>query len=139
MRVLFTTVVVLWASNTVGAEEIGTTPDGNVIYRFECPSRITPKDVDIKIDWPNHVGQHPEWDIESGYGTTHSGSQSDVAAEYHQKSRDGQVLKCNYQVKFFNRQRGTFYYRYKVNRDIISCENLSRGWKCILKAEGGGK
>jgi hypothetical protein len=26
-----------------------------------------------------------------------------------------------------------------VNRDIISCEGINRGWKCILKAEGGGK
>lgn len=125
MRLLFTAVVVLCVSNTVGAEEIGTTPDGNVIYRFECQSRIGPKDVDIKIDWPNHFGQHPEWDIESGYGTTHTGAFSnEVFANWSSKSRNGQVLKCTYQVKLFDRQRGTFYYKYKVKRDIISCESL---------------
>jgi hypothetical protein len=29
-------------------------------------------------------------------------------------------------------------YKYKVNRQIVSCEGLPRGWKCILRDEGNG-
>ena len=130
----FTVVVMFCPIATVMAEEIGTTPDGNVKYRFLCPGRIDPKDVDIKIDWPNHVSAHPEWDVESGHGTGHHGTTSgDVTAKWSQKSRNGQVLKCHYRIELFGRPRGSFYYRYNVKRDIISCIPINRGWECILK------
>lgn len=132
------TVLTLYAGIGI-AEEIGTTPDGNVIYKFECPGLIRPKDIDTKVDWPNHMGTHPEWDIESGFGTTGIGIFStDGEARYHSKGRNGQVLKCFYHAKVVGRPAGSFYYRYKVRRDIISCQNLYRGWKCVLKADGGG-
>lgn len=45
-----------------------------------------------------------------------------------------------YRVTANNQPKGSLTYQYKVHRDIISCENSSFDtWKCILKAEGGGK
>lgn len=132
------TVLILYADIGI-AEEIGATPDGNVIYKFECPGLIRPKDIDTKVDWPNHMGSAPEWDIQSGFGTTHAGFFStDGEARYHNKGRNGQVLKCFYRAEVAGRPAGSFYYRYEVRRDIVSCENVYRGWKCVLKADGGG-
>jgi hypothetical protein len=121
---VLTTVVVLGISNSAMAEEIGTTPDGNVIYRFQCASSLNGS-VEFTVDWPNHFGTHPEWDIESGYGAYNSGHMggSNAIAKYTSKSRNGQVLKCNYFGKVYGHlPAGSFYYRYEVNRDIISCE-----------------
>jgi len=138
MMWVFTAVTVLVPPTAVTAEQVGTTPEGNVVYQFTCPSATHPKDVDIKIDWKNHLGDHPEWDIQSGMGTAHTGSQTDAIAEWWKKERQGQVLKCFYGVKILGRSRGGFYYKYKVKRDIISCQSTGKGWKCVLKAQGDG-
>lgn len=137
---VLTTALVLCSSNTAMAEEIGTTADGNVIYRFTCASTLYGS-VEFTVDWPNHFGTHPEWDIESGYGAYNSGhiGGSNAIAKYTSKSRNGQVLKCRYSGEVYGHlPAGNFYYRYKVNRDIISCDDIAYGWKCILKASGGG-
>ena len=139
---VFATLLVLCASNTVMAGEVGTTPDGNVIYEFLCPTPNL-KDANITIDLPNHIGEHPEWDIESGYGSYTMGiSNPNTGAEFSDKSRSGQILKCFYDIKILGYPIGSrFYYRYKVKREIISCDSTSsRNWRCILKDGGeGGK
>ena len=130
---------VLLAHDRVIAEEIGTTPEGNVVYMFRCPGmagihNIVPQ----KIDWYNHMGDHPEWDIVPG---STDGRPPTVRTRFQSKTRSGQVLTCTYEVKFegSNANQGTVSYRYRVKRDIISCQDAPyNSWKCILKDGGGG-
>src|SRR3990172_2591075 len=97
------------------AEEVGTTDDGNVIYRFVCPGSISPKHAVMKIDWPNHLGSHPEWDIEPEDQYTNEGNNNgrtpEVRAKFKSKSRSGQRLECRYDILQDNRpNNGSVYY-----------------------------
>jgi hypothetical protein len=132
---IIATVVVLGSSMSVLAEQIGTTPEGNVIYRFKCPDAIPAKEAKLYIDWPNHVGSHPEWDADVGAG--YVSILPSAKAQYFQKLRNGQVLSCAYKVTVGPITSDLITWRYKVHRDIISCKGISQGFECILRAESG--
>jgi hypothetical protein len=128
-RLAFSLVVVLCAQNSALAEQVGTTPDGNVIYRFTCH---TPS-PDVTVHWPNHVGHHPKWEYAGGPGI------GVLRAELTGISRGGQVLTCNFKVLLGGELRGTMHYRYEVHRHIISCQSNGVIMTCILDAGGGGQ
>jgi hypothetical protein len=133
---MFTIVMMVWAPDTGRAGEIGMTPDGNVIYRFDCPGALVKDTVGQKIDWYNHMGEHPEWDLVS---PSPEGLNLQVSTSFQTISREGQKLVCKYRVTFMGSSfTKTVEYQYKVKRDIIRCDHIERGYKCILKGEGGG-
>lgn len=120
------------------AEEIGTTPEGNVIYRFTCPG-ASPKDIQsAHVEYPKHIGDHPEWDWEyGGYGMTPY-----VSSTSRRIARGGQVLRCTYNITVNPGNHNLeLRYRYKVKREIISCQSASSSntsMTCILKPNSGG-
>ena len=139
MRMLFwqffIVVVILFAHGNVMAEEVGKTPEGNVIYRFRCPGGIgiTAK---WSVNWPNHISDHPEFDIE-GIGSSEGGLPA-RGTIYGGIKRSGQVIRCNYSIDIERVMHLLISYKYKVKRDIISCKNLpDAGLECILKPAVG--
>jgi hypothetical protein len=131
-RLVFTLIAVLFASGGAHAEEVGTTPDGNVIYRFRCPH----PSGDAKVHWEKHIGDHPVWDYEGGSG----GALPHISAFIESISGSGQVLTCRYSVTLGGEPIGHIHYGYTVHRHIISCERTETGaMKCVLGAGGGGQ
>jgi hypothetical protein len=126
-------VVILFAPGNVMAEEVGKTPEGNVIYRFRCPGSIY-IDGKLTLNWPNHISDHPEFDIDGSGSTWRS---LDVRSTHAEIRRSGQEVRCNYRdFKMSDRPLGlgTLSYKYKVHRDIISCKSLTyMTLECILK------
>jgi hypothetical protein len=132
-------VILLFAHGNVMAEEVGTTPEGNVIYRFRCPGS-SGMAATLNLNWPNHISNHPEFDIDGG-----GSSVRNLSARMHRTHggvrRSGQVLSCNYRWEIEHSSlSGQLDYKYKVKRDIISCRYLEQDTlECILKPGGGGK
>lgn len=131
-------IAVLCAHHRVIAEEIGTTPDGNVIYQFQCRDHIEVY-VTTKLNWPNHISEHPEFDI-TGSGSVELHPQARLRKTHTGAKRSGQVLRCEYQMDGQEFHFGSLViYKYEVQRDIISCRHLnSYTEECILKSGGGG-
>jgi hypothetical protein len=132
---VLTLVPLLCAPNNLLAEEIGTTPDGNVIYMFRCP--LPQPEVTYKIKFPHHMGNHPEWDLVEYQGP----SVPVISTDFQGLIHGGQVLTCRFTITERGEQRGSLAYRYKVHRHIISCGpgNENRSLRCILEADGGGQ
>jgi len=136
MRMLFwqflIVVVILFAHGNVMAEEVGKTPEGNVVYRFRCPGSFGIA-ATLNLNWPNHISEHPEFDIDGGG----SGERNVTARGYKIGviKRSGQVLRCDYRYEIEGASfTGSLSYKYKVQRDIISCKNVSSDiTECILK------
>ncbi len=126
-------VVILFAHGDVMAEEVGKTPEGNVIYRFRCPAGVY-IDAKLTLNWPNHISDHPEFDIDGSGSTWRS---LDVRSTYAEIRRSGQDVRCNYSsFKMLDRPLGLgpLSYKYKVHRDIISCKGVAyMTLECILK------
>jgi len=126
--------LVLPAFDRVMAEEVGTTSEGNVIYRFRCPFSVT-INVHLKWNWPNHISDHPEFDITGG-GSTQTNRQVSARKTHSGVRRSGQVLTCEYRVAQGEGYgfTGPLAYRYEVRRDIISCKHIDQmTTECILK------
>ena len=137
MRMLFwrflIVVVILFAHGNVMAEEVGKTPEGNVIYRFKCPG-VFPINAKLTLNWPNHLSDHPQWKID-GPGS-YEGGRSAGGQILAGPKRDGQVLLCDYERKIegISYFPGRLTYKYRVQRAIISCKTVAY-WtlECILK------
>jgi len=121
----------------VMAGQVGTTPEGDVIYVFTCPAN-PPATANWDVNWPNHLGDHPTWKIQN---ENHSLPAPYVRSSFLSKVRNGQELLCKYSVSVGTQMTSSrITYRYKVHRDIISCESTSyNSWKCILKEGSGGQ
>jgi len=137
MRMLFwqllIVVVILFAHGNVMAEEVGKTPEGNVIYRFRCPGAVGIA-AKLNLNWPNHISDHPKFDID-GSGSSERGLTARGRMDSGNIKRSGQVLRCDYRYEIDGASyTGQFGYKYKVHRDIISCKNLAYfTLECILK------
>ncbi len=137
MRMLFwqfliVVVILFFAHGNVMAEEVGKTPEGNVIYRFRCPGTVG-IDAKLTLNWPNQISDHPKFDIDGGGSTWRSPTARGKIDSGIKRS--GQVLRCDYRYEIEGASySGGFTYKYKVHRDIISCKNLPY-WtlECILK------
>ena len=133
---IFMTIFLLCASQNAVGGQIGTTPEGNVIYRFSCPSargQFSP----AKLDWHNHAQDQDglTWDADEGL----SGFYSEPNYRVLGISRSGQVISCRYDVTAYGQTRQNTY-RYHVNRDVISCKNpSSNAIECMLRPSSGGK
>ena len=140
VKVLLTCIagVIFCAQSSVMAGQVGTTPEGNVIYEFICPGATAVPSAHLSVDWENHMGSRPEWEIGSG---ANDAIAPEIEGHLEREIRNGQHLKCVYDIlENGHPGMGRVEYRYKVKRHIISCQDIARGWRCVLKDnEPGGQ
>lgn len=129
---VFAALFFILVAEPAGAGEIGTTPEGNIIYQFNCPPAGSHAEIHSpSVDWDNHLKNSDglEWDVDHGS----SGFPFSPTIRPLRISRSGQVLTCTFEAKWTGYDRKV-QYQYKVKRDIVQCTSTgSSTMRCILK------
>lgn len=105
------------ANSTGSGAETGDTVEVDI----RCP----PSAQTVSINWKNHLQGSQDFEIDSG--------SEQALVPFHDALREGQTIRCHYQMTAGPQGHIAARYSYKVKRDIVSCIPISLGYRCRVK------